>query len=777
VFACFGRTLSSYFIADDFAQVAYVAKIFHGDMNCLISNFTGNYMQIPVMKIYRPCLLLSLLFDFALWRTNAFGYFLTNVLFLIAASQMFYLLLRELTRSWTARRSIVFALLATALFASNPLHCESVSFISGRDSILSAFFYLLSLWCFIRKGTDQSWKLSTVGVFSFLLAVLSKEMAIGLPVVLSGICLFLPETLDHHLRFLGAKAAPKERFRLAAAVTTPLWLATVIYLAIRYAALGTFTGGYTGGIGADLMANCLNRWTSLDTIYAIAFPFNYDVFGIATVYRMFLSLSYGFIAATIMLKLLLRRARWQWFAFLFLWTLTTIAPLYQLWGLGQNLQGSRFFFFFSMPLSVLLPLSLLSPSLGAAVTAYPLAKSTETIEKIGAVSIAVLVLFSCIVTFKNNIPWAHAGKQTRACLLAGQRLAKSIAAGKKVALLGIPKEVGGAHVIYNGSTFAAMMAPPFSKVDYQDKFLTFDPLFFGSPQYVNAERLRQALGDPSTVGLYVWNEQALRFDLLPNTAATALGSPSAGDGLKLLDSNAKELPTPIRSYRAVPPDSLDMLFAPLCLNPFQYDFIEIEFKRGSPLSQKTISLFWKGVAAPGGVWANAAGPVYNLLTAQSKITKVRLRLSDRWEWFAGGAISAIGCNIQPWDNVEIANARLVCASKLVPRLTIKNGYPDNLGVYSFGASGLLLAFDGTAVKGCSFIEISISKPDYFFEGLSAVESTAAVAQVFLQAKPSGCATLSPKIFAKSGYYQIRARCLDAKGLQVGEYSDPASIRI
>ena len=119
VLAAFGRTLGSYFLADDFGEISYVSHIFAGNWQQLIDNFTGNYMQIPTMKVYRPCLLLSIMADYALWKTNACGYFVTNIVFLIAAAMMLYMVLRQLTYSWGLIRSVAFSLLSAALFAAD----------------------------------------------------------------------------------------------------------------------------------------------------------------------------------------------------------------------------------------------------------------------------------------------------------------------------------------------------------------------------------------------------------------------------------------------------------------------------------------------------------------------------------------------------------------------------------------------------------------------------------------------------------------------------------
>jgi hypothetical protein len=59
IWAVFGRTLSGYFLADDFGEILYVSRIAAGQWNLLWSNFTGNYMQIPGMAVWRPWLIVS----------------------------------------------------------------------------------------------------------------------------------------------------------------------------------------------------------------------------------------------------------------------------------------------------------------------------------------------------------------------------------------------------------------------------------------------------------------------------------------------------------------------------------------------------------------------------------------------------------------------------------------------------------------------------------------------------------------------------------------------
>ena len=135
VWFCFSRTLSTYFLADDFGEIAYVSRIMHGEPGLIWLNFTGNFMQIPSMSVWRPWLLISLLADFVIWKANPIGYYLTNLLSYNTAVLLFYWLLRQMTRTWSSTRSGATALLGSCLFAASPLHCESISWVVGLSLI------------------------------------------------------------------------------------------------------------------------------------------------------------------------------------------------------------------------------------------------------------------------------------------------------------------------------------------------------------------------------------------------------------------------------------------------------------------------------------------------------------------------------------------------------------------------------------------------------------------------------------------------------------------
>ncbi|MFQ5354577.1 MAG: tetratricopeptide repeat protein, partial [Thermodesulfobacteriota bacterium] len=77
------------------------------------------------------------------------------------------------------------ALAAALLFAVHPLHVESVAWVSERKDVLSAFFFLLAILTYLNYTEKAEKTLSyCLTLLFFLLALMSKPMAVTLPAVL-----------------------------------------------------------------------------------------------------------------------------------------------------------------------------------------------------------------------------------------------------------------------------------------------------------------------------------------------------------------------------------------------------------------------------------------------------------------------------------------------------------------------------------------------------------------------------------------------------------------
>ena len=109
---------------------------------------------------WHPVTWLSLMLDRQLFGPGAGGFHVVNVAFhAVNAALLFLVLLRMTGACW---RSAAVA----ALFAWHPLQVDSVAWIAERKNVLSTFFWLLTMWTYVRyveKSKVQSLKSKVPG--------------------------------------------------------------------------------------------------------------------------------------------------------------------------------------------------------------------------------------------------------------------------------------------------------------------------------------------------------------------------------------------------------------------------------------------------------------------------------------------------------------------------------------------------------------------------------------------------------------------------------------
>jgi hypothetical protein len=147
----------------------YIPNIFATDI------FRGSGEE---SAFYRPIQTLSYLIDYSLWKLNPLGYHLTNFLLHFFNAILIYFLVNLI--SLNKKISLITAL----FFIIYPIHTEAVTYISGRADLLATFFLLLCFIFYIKHLSVKSTKVYTLMVLSYVLALLSKENSLILPVLL-----------------------------------------------------------------------------------------------------------------------------------------------------------------------------------------------------------------------------------------------------------------------------------------------------------------------------------------------------------------------------------------------------------------------------------------------------------------------------------------------------------------------------------------------------------------------------------------------------------------
>jgi protein O-mannosyl-transferase len=151
--------------------------------NYYIKNMTFDnvkaIMTTPIMGNYHPLVIISYAWEYFFFKLNPAPYHIINlVIHLLNCILVFYFILR-------LSGNIPVAFITGLLFGIHPLHVESVAWISERKDVLYAFFYLISLICYLSYlNRRPAYRYYVYSLFFFLLSILSKPMAITLPLIL-----------------------------------------------------------------------------------------------------------------------------------------------------------------------------------------------------------------------------------------------------------------------------------------------------------------------------------------------------------------------------------------------------------------------------------------------------------------------------------------------------------------------------------------------------------------------------------------------------------------
>jgi tetratricopeptide (TPR) repeat protein len=227
-FAVFGQTLRHEFINYDDPSYVYENPVVIRGLN--LKGIEWAFTHI-VLSNWHPLTMISHMLDCQMYGLNAGGHHLTNVLLHTGSVLLLFLVLRRLT-GFLWRSAFV-----AAVFAIHPLHVESVAWVAERKDVLSAFFFLLTIWAYARYVEKQSrvegrassagggslaldprrWTLDYCLVLLFFaLGLMSKPMVVTLPLVLllldywplARLSRFTPPTLNPQLSTLLLEKLP-----------------------------------------------------------------------------------------------------------------------------------------------------------------------------------------------------------------------------------------------------------------------------------------------------------------------------------------------------------------------------------------------------------------------------------------------------------------------------------------------------------------------------------------------------------------------------------------
>jgi Flp pilus assembly protein TadD len=176
-FVVYSNSLNGRFVWDDYGLVKE-------------NNYIKSWSNLPKVitgsfgagggsgsNFYRPLQMLAHMAGYSLWGLDVRGYHLTSILLHILAAVAFYFFINILFSD----RSLSFA--ASLFFIAHPINTEAVCYISGVSDPLSLLFMLLCLICYIKSRDLNNAALYILALLSFIFALLSKENAVILPLL------------------------------------------------------------------------------------------------------------------------------------------------------------------------------------------------------------------------------------------------------------------------------------------------------------------------------------------------------------------------------------------------------------------------------------------------------------------------------------------------------------------------------------------------------------------------------------------------------------------
>ncbi len=803
-FFIYRETVDGYFLADDFVHVAFLQQVFHGHPELLAKNFYSTWMQTEGTQFYRPFISLTLALDYILGGgLQPLAFHITNLLYQVLSSLGMYLLTAQILRR--AHQPASFApLLAGLLFAAHPLHVEVVSWIIARVDSVCCAFYLLAFFFFLRandrslaKESERRPNLNAwLGGVCFTTSLLSKEMAVTLPLSLSLCLLLFPDQADT------ACSGMFKRLAGALKATWPAWLILILYLVFRALALGS-AGGYQGSIGEGLSSSTWARIFSLSSCQKVIFPLNAEIFVPLKRQIMPLLTTYVLILTLCLSRFVLYKSRavpLRLLGFSILWFLIVMAPTIPVWNLTDSLQGARFIYLGTAPICLFLA-ALVTPR-----PAHP--DQVQAMNKIGAVlngaavtiSLALVVIFSDIA-MKNNSAWARAGNELKSMRQAIESQIDRLPQPERMALLNIPHTYKGAHMLYNAATLSVLLEPPLSKKGIYERLDTFEPPLFGDDDLIRASRVRRLLSAETPYHFFYWDRN--EWKLLPLSPVLMEKHVAIGQtGLMLETVDIDSRGNPAGSARLL--GTAGSGTSPVCerlardsvlLSPVldvsacSADFLDICLSarraRGSSTNERVpVVVEWN--SEPQLSFREPESFLFSL-PGDGIERRIRLHVSEHKKWLKSSTIHRLGLwsPLAPGDvEVAVTAVELSSGDRSIPVLLPDPiSFPeDQSGVARTSASEGTFSYDASKVDNAHSILFEISQRDAWFEHYSNTFKDKEPSSKAMQSWRSNelknlKATFKLNKPESSGFFELRLAALDKTGRVAGYFSEPIMFQI
>lgn len=765
------------FLGDDFVHLTWLSEaVKHPEL--IWRNFYTSWLDGTTTKFYRPLISVFMVTDYLIYGPHGQGFRLTNLFFHLSSALLLFLITLRIQNP-TAKTSItstnlVWATFATAIFALYPLHPEAVSWTTGRVDTIVTTFCLLSIFGYLQWRAKQIHLWLYLSLIANMLGLLSKEMAITIPAICLGYeMLCYQPAVAKEATANDSRQIIKVFFR-SLQPTLPFWFILAGYFGVRRLALGTFVGGYDDSL--LFIANPLsfiNNW--LNGISMLLVPTNKFLLGAHNPLTKSWLILLALIGISLAGCLILVRERHRTFLFCIFWLFMSLAPVYKIFGIAADLEGSRLAYLCTAPLAVLMAGAFTGAS------DYFTSATLKTVfsQRIRTVFGTIFTLLCFTVLYINNQPWREASLESNRIRKGLEQLYTSIPGDPEVLLIGLPDHINGAYVCRNALS-GMIKKPQFYRDIYNAVMIyPYEPIMPYGYLKDSIAACKQ------NVRIYFWNSSEKLFHpitVLPDINQNIFWLLQGQSLKKALDFTAAEKSGELKATWLEDGRlhlSTNNKPAAIFLQPGQHkcwstDFIAMQVESHS-IPAAPFSLFYK----------NDLRPQY-LLSARTETAikpeppnqLLAFALRPYPEWGLGGQYTEFKLVIPAHADLTIRAISNKNPAELMPQISFPNsGYLGTKGHLELSNKKAVATIhvDASKITGATKCRLEITRVNLqFMEQNSQEFSNVALLKPELDTT-CGDYSLRVNILRQPGLYQLRAWALDNAGKIIGVASDHINI--
>jgi tetratricopeptide (TPR) repeat protein len=177
-FVLYGRTLPAPFVYDDHELL--LASPLIKNLSAPLENWQAAGTKLVAFWTFAV--------NYSLGAQNSFGYHVVNVMLHSLNAWLLYLLVQLFFKTPRLENSLsnpdVVAFVAAIIFLCHPLQTESVSYVWQRTELLNAFFYLMTLACYLQGRLKAGNGYFLLAAILFVFGFYSKGMIVSLPLLI-----------------------------------------------------------------------------------------------------------------------------------------------------------------------------------------------------------------------------------------------------------------------------------------------------------------------------------------------------------------------------------------------------------------------------------------------------------------------------------------------------------------------------------------------------------------------------------------------------------------